>query len=73
MHEEIEKYKFLKKLIFLVNCAIIVYEFKSLHACVNNAKIYLLELIFYLMNDENGLSVKKTFKPQKPEFSIQFQ
>ena len=48
MHEEIEKYKCLEKLIFLVICVIMVYEFKSLHACVNNAKIYLLELIIFL-------------------------
>ena len=72
MHDEIEKYKCLEKLIFLVICAIMVYEFKSLHACVNNAKIYLLGLIFSLMNDDNGLSVKKTFKPQKSGFSIRF-
>ena len=65
MHGEIEKYMCLEKLNFFFSdyCIIMVYEFKFLYACVNNAKIYLLGLIFSLMNDENGLSVKKTFKP----------
>ena len=48
MHEKIEKYKYLEKLIFLVIYIIMVYEFKSLYACVNNVKIGLLGLIIFL-------------------------
>ena len=39
-------------------CAIVVNKLGFLHACVRNAKINLIELIFSLMHDENGLSVK---------------
>ena len=52
MHEGIENiyiYMCLEKLIFFNDyCANMVYEFKSLYACVNNAKIYLIGLIIFI-------------------------